>query len=70
MVNDWLLFNTKSAIVHHIKWEDDVRYALDQHAEFGIYETRVGDRHVAPLYRHFAPFEHIILGQPVFVLMP
>jgi hypothetical protein len=49
MVNDWLLFNTKWAIVHHIKWEDDVRYALDQHAEFGIYETRVGDRHVAPL---------------------
>jgi hypothetical protein len=78
-VREWLSFNANSAIFLAISWreqvnfqwdDDEVRFALDQHAELNFYsdnslKQQSTDRHVAPL-------GHIILisSQPVFALIP
>ena len=51
----------------NFQWDDDeVRFVLDQHADFDFYSASLlkqqsADRHVAPI---------LILSQPVFALSP
>jgi len=53
------------------QWDDDeVRFVVDQHAEFNIYSVNSLKQQSA--CRHVAPLEHIILipSQPVCALTP
>jgi len=74
-----LLFNANSANFSAISWreqvnfqwdDDEVRFALDQHAELDFYSASSLKQQSAD--RNVAPREHIILipSQPVFVLSP
>ena len=73
------MFNTNSAICSAISWreqvnsqwnDDEVRFALDQHAELDFYSASSLKQQSAG--RHVAPLGHIILipSQPVFALSP
>jgi len=50
--------------------DDEVRFVLDQHAEFDFYSASSLKQQSAG--RHVAPLRHIILipSQPVFALSP
>jgi hypothetical protein len=53
------------------KWDDDeIRFALDQHAELDFYSASSLKQQSTG--RHVTPFGHIILipSQPVFALSP
>ena len=72
----WSLFNEKCAISSDImvrtsiRWDDDVRIVLDQHAELDHYSASSLKYQSAG--RHFASLRHIILivSQPIFPLAP
>jgi hypothetical protein len=68
MTSEWVLFNDNSAIFLAISWreqvnfqwdDDEVRFALDQHAELDFYSASSPKQQSAG--RHIAPLEHIIL---------
>ena len=75
--NQWLLFNTKWAIFSYIIartnyiWflrDDDVRFALDQHAGLDFYSTRSLKQQSEG--RLVAPHRYILIpNQPVLLLL-
>jgi hypothetical protein len=81
-VNKWLLLNANSAICQlqkciswqeqlNFQWiDDEVRFALDQHAELDLYSANSLKQQSAG--RHVAPLGHIILipSHPIFALSP
>jgi len=67
-LSEWLLFNANWAIFQlyhmartsYIQWnDDDVRFVLDQHAEFDFYSASSLKQQSKG--RHVAPLGHIIL---------
>ena len=78
-VSEWLLFNANAAFFSLILWreqvnyqwdDDEVRFVLDQHAEFDFYSASSLKQQSAG--RHVASFGHIILipSPPIFALSP
>ena len=74
-VSEWLWFNVNSAISWqkqvNFQWDnDEIRFALDQHAELDIYSASALKQQSAG--KHVVPLGHIILilSQPVFALSP
>ena len=75
-MSEWLLFTANSAIfqLYHgenkFQWDDDdeVRFVLDQHAEYDVYSASSLKQQSAG--RHATQIGHIvlILSQPVFAL--
>ena len=68
-LNNFQLYHM--ARTSYIQWnDDDVRFVLDQHAEFDFYSASSLKQQSAS--RHVAPLGHIILipSQPVFALTP
>jgi hypothetical protein len=76
-VSEWLLFNANAALFSVILWreqvnyqwdDDEVRFVLDQHAEFDFYSASSLKQQSAG--RNVTPFGHIILilSQPIFAL--
>jgi hypothetical protein len=74
-VSEWLLLQQFSAISWweqvNFQWDDDeVRFVLDQYAEFDFYSASSLKQQSAG--KHVAPLGHIILipSQPVFAFSP
>jgi hypothetical protein len=72
-MSEWLLFNANSAISWreqvNFQWDDDdVRFVLDQYAEFDFYSASSLKQQSAG--RHVAPLGQIILipSRPFFAL--
>ena len=67
-MNEWLLFNAKPVFCSVISWreqvnfqweDDEVRFVLDQHAEFDLHSTSSLKQQSTS--RYVAPLGHIIL---------